>query len=359
MEIYILWEILKMHEDALAWDKLMCGTFNPEYFPPIIMPVIEHIPWVEKNFPIPAGLQEEVIRMVKEKIDTGTYEFSNSSYWSWFFVLPKKQPGALRIVHDLQLLNCVTIKESGVPPTMDEIIEETCRRQIYSVLDALVGYDHQLIDEWSRDLTTFQSPLGSLQLTVLPMGWTNSVSVFHGHITFILQDETPEKARPFIDDIACQRPRTTYPDLSGEPTRISKYTEVWKFVFEHLQDLNCILHQLWLTGVTISAKKLSLCVPEVTILGHRCTQDGRIPDDAHVWKVLKWPNCSNLTEVWGFLGVANLMQMFIKDYAKRADALQWLTCKDEKFQWGEEQIHAFEDIKRNHFSTCSEALGLQ
>jgi len=76
------------------------------------------------------------------------------------------------------------------------------------------------------------------------MGWTNSVSVFHGHITFILQDETPEKARPFIDDIACQRPRTTYPDLSGEPTRISKYTEVWKFVFEHLQDLNCILHQL-------------------------------------------------------------------------------------------------------------------
>ena len=68
--------------------------------------------------------------------------------------------------------------------------------------------------------------------------------------------------------------------------------------------------------MTISAKKLSLCVPEVTILGHRCTQDGQIPDDAHVQKVLKWPDCSNLTEVQGFVGVTNLMWMFIKDYAK-------------------------------------------
>ena len=345
MEIHILREILKMHEDALAWNESMRGTFNPEYFPPIIMPVIEHIPWVEKNLPIPAGLRAEVIRMIKEKIDSGTYELSNSSYRSRFFVVPKKQPGALRIVHDLQPLNRVTIKDAGVPPIMDEIIEETCGRQIYSVLDALVGYDHQLINEQSRDLTTFQSPLGLLRLTVLPMGWTNSVSVFHGHITFILQDEIPEKARPFIDDIACQGPRTKYPDPSGKPARIPEDLEVQKFVFEHLQDLNRILHRLRLAGVTISAKKLSLCVPEVTILGHRCTQEGRIPDDTHVRKVLHWPDCRNLTEVRGFLGVSNLMRIFVKDYAKRADALQQLTRKGEKFRWGEEQINAFKDIK--------------
>jgi hypothetical protein len=118
------------------------------------------------------------------------------------------------------------------------------------------------------------------------MGWTNSVSIFHGHITFILQDEIPDKTRPFIDDIIAKGPRTKYPDTNGNPTLIPQSSQIHQFIFEHLTDLNQILHHLRLAGVTISAKKLSLCVPEVTILGHRRTTEGRIPDQSHVKKVL-------------------------------------------------------------------------
>lgn len=344
-EIRLLRDILKNNERTLAWEENMRGSFNPEYFPPVIMPVIDHEPWAKKAYPIPAGLREQVIEEVKKKIAMGVYEGSSSSYRSPIFVVPKKDPTKIRIVHDLQDLNKVTIRDSGVPPVIDEVIEETAGRVIYSLIDALVGYDHQLIDERSRDLTTFQTPLGSFRLTVLPMGWSNSVSIFHGHITFILQEEIPQKSRPFIDDIVIQGGRTKYLDSNGQPRRLDENHGVRQFVFEHLVDLNRILHKLGCAGVTISAKKISLCVPQISILGHTCNENGRIPDNSHVQKVVEWPPCRNLTEVRGFLGVCNLCRIFIRDYAKIANPLTQLTRKDIPFEWGTDQQAAFHALK--------------
>ena len=286
-----------------------------------------------------------MIEIIKAKIANGTYESSSSSYRSPIFVVPKKEKGKVRIVHDLQDLNRVTIKDAGVPPVIDEVIEETAGRVIYSLVDVLVGYDHMKIAEQSRDLTTFQSPLGTFRLTVLSMGWSNSVSIFHGHIMFILQDEIPLKARPFIDDIVIQGGRTKYLLSNGEPETLPENPGVHRFVFEHLEDFNRVLHRLKCTGVTISAKKISLCIPEISILGHKCNEFGRIPDSSHVDKVMNWPRCQSLTEVRGFLGVCNLMRIFIKDYAKKANPLTRLTRKDVSFEWGPEQDAAMEILK--------------
>ena len=49
-----------------------------------------------------------MIKILKDKIAAGTYESSNSLYWSRYFVVPKKN-GTLRLVHDLQPLSRVTI----------------------------------------------------------------------------------------------------------------------------------------------------------------------------------------------------------------------------------------------------------
>ena len=75
--------------------------------------------------------------------------------------------------------------------------------------DLYVGYDHAPIAPESHDLTTFQMPLGPHRLTVLPMGWSNSVSIFQGHVTFILQDEL-DTAPPFLDDVPILGPKTWY-----------------------------------------------------------------------------------------------------------------------------------------------------
>ena len=92
-------------------------------FPPVKMPVVDHTPWVEKNFPIPPGLYKEMTALIKRKIDAGVYEPSNSSYRSrWFCVL--KKDGSLRIVHSLEPLNKVTIHHAGIPPLPDHLAEQ-------------------------------------------------------------------------------------------------------------------------------------------------------------------------------------------------------------------------------------------
>jgi hypothetical protein len=40
----LLYHILKMHEEGLAWTEEEKGRFSDEYFSPVKIPIIEHIP---------------------------------------------------------------------------------------------------------------------------------------------------------------------------------------------------------------------------------------------------------------------------------------------------------------------------
>ena len=71
--------LIKAQEDGIAWDALERGSFRDDYFNPVVIPTIEHIPWVERNIPIPPGIYDEVVWILKEKIRVGVYERSNSS----------------------------------------------------------------------------------------------------------------------------------------------------------------------------------------------------------------------------------------------------------------------------------------
>ena len=72
------------------------------------------------------------------------------------------------LIHDLQPLNTITIRNSGLPPDPDEIIESMAGCACYSMLDLFVGYDHRMLDPSSHDLTTIQSPISAKQLMCLP-----------------------------------------------------------------------------------------------------------------------------------------------------------------------------------------------
>jgi hypothetical protein len=70
-------------------------------------------------------------------------------------------------VHDLQQLNKVKIKDAGLPPKIEEFVESFAGRACYGLGDIMGGYDKRELDPASRPLTTFETPLGRLQLTRL------------------------------------------------------------------------------------------------------------------------------------------------------------------------------------------------
>lgn len=109
-----------------------------------------------------------------------------------------KKNGKLSIVHDLQQLNHITLKEAGLPPNLDSFIEPFTARQCYTVLDTYWGFDAQKLNANSRDLTVFQTSLGLFCITFLPMGFTISPAEFQACMAFILQHEMPHTADIFI-----------------------------------------------------------------------------------------------------------------------------------------------------------------
>ena len=192
---------MMLHEDGFAWNDSERGHFREDFFPPVEMPVVPHTPWVQRNIPIPPGIYDDVCKLIKKKLDAGVFEPSNSSYRSRWFVVPKKDGVLLRMVQSLEPLNEVTIQHSGVTPFTDQIIDPFAGRACGSMMDLYIGYDERALAPSSRDYTTFQSPFGALRLTTLPMGWTNSVPIFHNDVTHILQHEIPQVTQHYIDDV--------------------------------------------------------------------------------------------------------------------------------------------------------------
>ncbi len=312
-ELKLLQHVLKINELGLAWTEAEKGCFWDDYFSPVKIPVIKHVPWAHRSLPIPPGILDNVIQIFQDKFAAGVYEHSDASYQSpWFCV--KKKNSSLCIVHDLQPLNAITIRNSGIPPLTDQLIESMAGRSCYTMLDLFVGYDHHTLNVASCDLTTFQSPIGTVWLTTLPMGWTNAVAIFHEDVTFLLEPEIPHIAWPFVDDCSIKGPATRFETEGGGYETMPNNPGLQRFIWQHLLDIHHILHHLHCAGTTVSAKKLFIAVPEVVILGHKCNYEGRVLDDSKIAYIRDWPTCKTLTNVRAFLGTTGFMRIWIKDY---------------------------------------------
>jgi hypothetical protein len=84
-------------------------------------------------------------------------------------------------------------------------------------------------------------PYGALQLVTLPMGWTNSVLIFHDDITFILQEEIPHITFPYINDIPLKGPNRNTKTKNSNHETIPENSGICRFVWEHFQNLNHII----------------------------------------------------------------------------------------------------------------------
>lgn len=117
--------IIANNEEAFAWTEQERRRFRDDYFPPVKIAVLPHVPWTRRHVPIPPSVKDKVIELLNEKIRAGVYEACNSSYRNSWFCVVKKDGQSLRIVHDLQPLNAVTIRDAGLLPQPDEFAEES------------------------------------------------------------------------------------------------------------------------------------------------------------------------------------------------------------------------------------------
>ena len=144
------------------------------------------------------------------------------------------------------------------------------------MFDLFIGYDERFLAESLRDLTTFQTPFGAMRLVTLPMGWTNSVPIFHDDVTKILSDEIPEYTIPYIDGVPVRGPASCYILEDGSFEMIPKNPGIRRFMMEHLINVKRIVQQIKYCGATFSGHKSILCAGEIMVVSHLCSYEGWI-----------------------------------------------------------------------------------
>ena len=155
-----------------------------------------------------------MVGLLRERLQRGVLEESQGAYRNAWFLVSKKD-GGLRLINSATRINKETIRDAFIPPSAEEFSEDFGICAILSLLDFSSGYDHVPIDEKSRDLTTFATPIGLLRMRTFPQGATNSVAQFMRIITRILGGLIPEVCRAFLDDITVKGPMNRYYDDEG------------------------------------------------------------------------------------------------------------------------------------------------
>jgi hypothetical protein len=103
------------------------------------------MPWVYKDIPILPGLHDKLVKIIRDKIVSGAYEPSNTTYHSRWLCIIKWDGTSLHIVHDLCPFNAVTIGDASIPPIMEQLVElfEACA--CYASLNLFVAYDQRVV----------------------------------------------------------------------------------------------------------------------------------------------------------------------------------------------------------------------
>jgi hypothetical protein len=307
--------------------------------------MIPHTPWSQHNIPIPPATLGKVVHIIKEKIASGVYEPSTAAYRLCWFCIVKKDGKSLRLVHDLQPLNVVTIHDASLLPFIEHLAESFAGYTVYGMMDLYSGYDQHVLHEDSCDLMTFGTLLGPHRLTTLLQGHANAVQVYQGDTAFILQHEIPEYTLPFVDNVPVKSVQTRYQREDGTYETIPDNPGICRFIWEHCIVINRILQRLENVGATISASKFVLAAPTATTVGHKCTFEGCMPEESKVQKICDWPEPTNHMQVRGFLGTCGVLRIFIHDFLCIVRPLINLTKKDTPFVFGAEQHEAMQILK--------------
>lgn len=265
----------------------------------------------------------EVENHVSALLKKGLAQPSTSPYGAPVLFVPKPD-GTLRMVIDYRALNRLTVKDSYPIPQISELIDQLRDAKVFSALDLTQGYYQLKIAPEDVPKTAFTTPIGLYEYKVLPMGLSNSVSVFQRAMNSIFAPYIGKFVLVYLDDILIY----------------SKTPE------EHLEHLETVFKLLEQQKLYIRMHKCTFNTPEVKYLGHIVGQNQVKPDPKKVEAVANWPVPETVNQLRAFLGLVNYFSKFIDKHAAKARPLTDMLRKGAPFSMHTpERMHAFKELK--------------
>jgi hypothetical protein len=265
------------------------NSTNPEMFGERLKKIVkEALPTTFKEKPLRkygrplTPPEHEAIReFVDEGLKEGVIEPSDSPWSSPLLPVPKKD-GMSHICIDFRALNKLTKSNAYPLPRIDECYCNLTGAKYFTCLDLRSRYWQIRLADDAKEMTAFTCRYGHFQFRVMPFGLTNTPTTFQRMMNDILRRYIDRCAMVYLDDIII----------------FSKTEE------EHIENVLEIVRMLQGHDLILNEKKCMWGSTSILYLGHIASGKGLQPNPEKVEAILKWPACSNISEVCGFLNIA-------------------------------------------------------
>lgn len=285
-----------------------------------------------RPYKVPFAKQQVVKNMVDELLENGIVSKSNSSYAS-AIVMVKKATGEDRMCVDYRRLNAITIKQPFPMPTVENLLGQLAGYTYFTTLDLMSGYYQIPIHPNSQKYTAFVTQDGHYEFLRMPFGLVNAPSVFQSIMNEVARRLPSGEIVTYLDD-------TIIPSMTIEEglARLERFLQVIKEV-----------------GLTLRMEKCHFLQTRTRFLGHNIEKNIVQPGDTKVKAIQEFKPPSDVHEVRRFLGLTGFFRKFVKNYAAISKPLTQLlkTKENPKFEWGNSQVTAFDDLKHR---LCSEPV---
>lgn len=101
---------------------------------------------------------------------------------------------------DFKYLNSISQFDSNPTPRIDDLLEQLGRAKCLTTIDLRKGSWQVPFTQWSRELTSFRTPWGLVQFTVLPFGLHSASATFQRLMDQVLCDFSGFAAA-YLEDI--------------------------------------------------------------------------------------------------------------------------------------------------------------
>ena len=233
------------------------------------------------------------------------------------------KPGGYRFCQDMRAANKAIKRTRHILPTVDDILAKVSGAKWFSVLDMNSAFNQLELEEASRYITVFPTPLGLRQWKVLFFGVNCASEIFHNAIGEVLRD------------------------LPGVLHAIDDICVFGKTREEHDANYARLMRRLEEINLTTQQKKNQICQQRVSFWGIVLTDKGIEMDPAKAAAVVNCSRPASSSEVRSFVGMINYCARFVKGQADLAAPLRKLAAApDSEFAWSQECERAFQLLKQ-------------